>query len=477
MTIKRSHPHSSVDATTGSKLAAETSKRSYSKSDARYWLAPGRLRKNHGAADYSCRISFMGHRTQVCLYTQNHREAARKAAELYAKIVSEGWETGLADYRPIESLKSSASSTVGDLIEAASRLSSVRPQTLKVYAQAFRCLVAEIKGITSANKNDFGKGGTEAWRQEVDTVKLDSFTPADVVAWKNERIRSKGDDPLTKKSATTTANAIIRNARGLFGRKILPFLSQAVTLPDPLPLEGVPLEKSGSTRYISKIDPFAILKTAKEELSESRPEAFKVLVLALVCGLRRGEIDNLLWTAFDFGNSTLRIETSEYHQLKSDDSAGVIDLDSDTKSLFQRCRREKPDALFVISSPVDPTQVGTEKGPRYRCNAEFSILIKWLKEQGVNTQKPIHTLRKEIGSIIAAEHGIFAASRYLRHSDIQITAAVYADKKQIVTPKSFEGILGNGKSSSGDSKNQPSPSEPTEQASQIPFKFTVSVNI
>ena len=142
----------------------------------------------------------MDHRTQVCLYTPNHREAARKAAELYAKIVSDGWETGLADYRPIESLKGSASSTIGNLIEAASKLSSVRPQTLKVYAQAFRCLVAEITGITSANKNDFGKGGTEAWRQEVDAVKLDSFTPADVVVWKNKRIRSKGEDPLTKKA-------------------------------------------------------------------------------------------------------------------------------------------------------------------------------------------------------------------------------------------------------------------------------------
>jgi len=102
MTIKRSHPHSSVDATIASKLAAEISKRSYSKSHARYWLNPGRLFKNHGAADYSCRFSFKGRRVQVCLNTPNHRDAARKAAELYSKIVNEGWEVGLADYRPDE---------------------------------------------------------------------------------------------------------------------------------------------------------------------------------------------------------------------------------------------------------------------------------------------------------------------------------------------------------------------------------------
>ena len=61
--------------------------------------------------------------------------------------------------------------------------------------------------------------------------------------------------------------------------------------------------------------------------------------------------------------------------------------------------------------------------------------------QGVDTMKPLHTMRKEIGSIIASEHGIFEASRYLRHSDIRITSAIYADKKKTVTPKAFAGLL------------------------------------
>ncbi|MCH1503623.1 MAG: hypothetical protein L7V86_08575 [Verrucomicrobiales bacterium] len=36
--------------------------------------------------------------------------------------------------------------------------------------------------------------------------------------------------------------------------------------------------------------------------------------------------------------------------------------------------------------------------------------------------------------MIASQYGIFEASRYLRHSDIRITAAFYADKKQQVVP-------------------------------------------
>jgi integrase len=77
----------------------------------------------------------------------------------------------------------------------------------------------------------------------------------------------------------------------------------------------------------------------------------------------------------------------------------------------------------------------------YRCNAVFERVNAWLRAQGVDSPKPLHTLRKEIGSIIASEHGIFEASRYLRHSDIRITSAIYADKKKTVIPTAFAGLL------------------------------------
>jgi glutamate dehydrogenase/leucine dehydrogenase len=40
---------------------------------------------------------------------------------------------------------------------------------------------------------------------------------------------------------------------------------------------------------------------------------------------------------------------------------------------------------------------------------------------GVNTQKPLHALRKEYGSVINKAHGIHAASKALRHADINVT--------------------------------------------------------
>ncbi|MFT3991839.1 MAG: hypothetical protein QM680_10570 [Luteolibacter sp.] len=472
MAIKRSHPRSSLDATTGSELPAEISKRSYSKNDARYWLTPGRLFKNHGSADYSCRISFKGRRNHVCLNTPNHREAAKKAAELYGKIVNEGWEAGLADYRPDENPANSTCSTVGDLIEAALRISSARRQSLDTYVKAFRRIVSEIKDITEERKFDSIGGGTARWRERVDAVALDSITPVDILAWKNAKLRAAEADLLAKRRTTVTVNSTIRNAKALFGRKILPFLEQTLRLPEPLPFDGVTLEKSPSMRYVSKIDAFAILGRAKEEMADTDPEAFKVLILALVCGLRRSEIDNLLWRAFDFPNAALRVEASEFHELKSEDSAGEIDLNAETVALFQKYRTEHPTSIFVIESPNKPRNQTKSRG--YRCDSIFGRVLTWLRAQGVGGLKPLHTMRKEIGSIIASEHGIFEASRYLRHSDIRITSAIYADKKKVVTPKILDGLLGNGQVSAEKPENKTSIAESTGTSNGIPFKFTIS---
>jgi hypothetical protein len=49
------------------------------------------------------------------------------------------------------------------------------------------------------------------------------------------------------------------------------------------------------------------------------------------------------------------------------------------------------------------------------------------------TRKPLHTLRKEFGSQICDRHGIYAASRALRHADIKVTAGFYLDKRSIAT--------------------------------------------
>ena len=415
-----------------------------SKADARYWLQGKRL-VLHDSANYSIQLQHRGRRTWFPLGTPNKRTAAAKAAEIYSYVQAQGWDAALERFKPKTPTKIDEI-TVGMLIETASAVSSARRQTLDCYAKAFRLIVSEVRGISSDGKFDAYKGGMKKWRAKVDAIALDTITPTAILAWKNKRLRIAEADPLTKRRAIVTVNSLMRNAKSFFGKKLLPFIEKSITLPRPLPFEGVPLEKEPSLRYISKIDPFAVLSKAKEELAETEPEAFKVLILALVCGLRRAEIDNLLWRAFDFASSSMRVESSEFHELKSEDSAGKIDLDANTLALFRGYRAKKPKSVFVVESRLKHDS--RAKAGRYRCNPVFKTLLTWLRKNGVDAHKPLHTLRKEIGSIIASEHGIFEASRYLRHADIHITSAFYADKKKTITPKAFAGLLGDQNESS-----------------------------
>lgn len=69
----------------------------------------------------------------------------------------------------------------------------------------------------------------------------------------------------------------------------------------------------------------------------------------------------------------------------------------------------------------------------YRAEGTHQRLMTWLRAHSVTDARPLHTMRKEIGSIVATEHGLFAAQRYLRHSTPTITAAIYADVKKPIT--------------------------------------------
>jgi len=382
--------------------------------------------------NYGARIAYQRKRVFFNLETPNKDAAAAKAVQIFKFLNSHGWEETMLRYQPHRVTNPRRlPDTVGALIEAATELSTAREQTKGAYAKAFRRIVADIAGIDGAGRYDARKGGHERWKKRVDSVKLSRITPERITAWKNKYLEEAGDNALERRSRVTTLNGLLANGSALFSKKFRHFLADRVCLPDPLPFDGVRKEKGPSLRYRSKIDATEILQKAQEELAPSNPEAFKIILLAAVCGLRRSEIDLLLWDAFDFSRKELHIESSEYHQLKSEDSAGVIDFDDNLAAIFQgyfaRAKGE-----FVIEATGNPRR--KPGSGSYRCAPHWKTVLSWLKGQGVKAQKPVHELRKEIGSMIAAEHGIYEASRYLRHSDIRITAQYYLDKKNRITP-------------------------------------------
>lgn len=194
----------------------------------------------------------------------------------------------------------------------------------------------------------------------------------------------------------------------------------------------------GSQRYLSKIDAAALAKAAETELKIVEPAAFKIFVLALILGLRRNEIDKLRWDAFDFKKKVVRIASTDVFHAKTDSSIGEIPLADELVRLFLAYHKERK-SVYVVESDVDARKSTSYQ--HYRTNHHANKLIAWLREKGVTIQKPLHTLRKEMGRILTEKYGIYAASKRPRHTDLSVTVRHYADDQRLL-PTGLDGIPG-----------------------------------
>ena len=317
--------------------------KAWPKGDYRHWLP--RMEMRAGRGYFETRFCMSGKVRRLSFQTRSREDAARQAAAVWRDIERAGWDVAFGKVRPPVQPKAG---TVGALITAAHGLSVARAQSLDTYAKALRRIVAGVCRIDDAGKfKDAGR----SYREKVDAVRLDKITPAAVKQWRNDYLRAAGTDATARNRAVVTTNSLIRNAKALFGRKILPDLRTLLILPPVLPLDGVSLEKPPSMRYQSRLDARQILTAAREGLATDDPEAFKLLLLTLVCGLRRSEADLLTWAAFDFAGRKLILRDTEFHRLKSADSAGAVDLDPETAAIFQGYRAKSPGSIFVLDGP------------------------------------------------------------------------------------------------------------------------------
>jgi integrase len=254
---------------------------------------------------------------------------------------------------------------------------------------------------------------------------LHRLTPEAVNKWKVSAMAS--DSPIQQKHSSATVRSILLCSKAMFSKQIRKHLT--LQLPSPLPFDDVALPKVGNRRYRSEINPSLLLQQAQRELAEARPELYKALLLAIGAGLRRDEIDKLQWSQIKWDKSLIRIEVSEHAGTKSRESEADVHVDSGLLEIL-KSYLPKPGhkcSAFVIESPVQPRL--SAKNHHYRCNRTFKQLIEWLRSKGLKARNGIHALRKEFGSLICQQAGIFAASTALRHSSIALTRDVYVDNK------------------------------------------------
>jgi len=421
----------------------------HAKSDVRYWEgkifheAYTRDGDRVQMQDWSVRIQHGGRRETFALGTPNKAAASAMAKEIFFALKGGNWEEALQRFKPSSAAPVKAVATVGNLLRDVQGMVGLRPKTLNDYAKALRKIVADIFEIDGGRgKFNPHTGGWQKWVAQVDAVKLADITPEKVQRWKLGFLKQAGDDPVKQRRAKISVNSLIRQAKSLFSKKATLFLT--IQLPTPLPFDGVAFEPRQTMRYHSTIDVPTLIKKAEEELANGvgeQQEQYKVFLLGLCAGLRRNEIDKLEWSAFDFQNHFIRIQNTEFLHLKTEESCGEVEIDAEVAAIFSSMR-DTTTGRFVVAS--DRVPILNAKYSTYRCMKIFEGLTDWLRKQGVTAQKPLHELRKEFGATLTNAHGIYAASRALRHSDIAITTQHYADKTRRATT-GFGKMLGSSK--------------------------------
>jgi len=374
------------------------------------------------------RIYHQGRGHAFSLHTLNETVAATQARDIYLGLVREGWEAVLRRFRSAPE-QAAQNPMVGQFLAEVSAKAGLRPRTFRNYSNCFRTIVAEVFKIRAeGSKFDYRGEGNARWRARIDAVKLSRITPARVQAWKVARLKAAGESPAVQRSAKRTINSYIRCSRALFSRKVLKFVNLA--LPSPLPFEGVEMEQAGSMRYQSSMVVADLVAAANRELKDEHPEAYKIFVLGLFAGLRRNEIDGLEWSALGWSDNVIRVKNTDVLHLKSDESEAVVAVDAEVMDGLKALHKLSQ-SNFVVTSERPPRP--SSELAYYRCEQHFTYLNQWLRGKGIAANKPIHELRKELGAMVASKHGIYAASRVLRHSDIGTTARHYADQKHRIS--------------------------------------------
>lgn len=393
------------------------------KTDIRYWqksifLPPG-------CATWAARVQFKGRRETFGLATPNKAAAAAKARDIFTALVGGGWVAALERFKP--DMQRPNLANVGALIAELREHWSGKARTFEDYARAFRCIVAGVFRIEGGDeKHDYRAGGRASWVEGIDTVKLDTITPALINKWRIGYVKRAGTDPVKQKHARISCNSIIRQARSLFSKELLAHLRLA--LPPVMPFAGVAFYPRESMRYKSAVD---IEELIGQAVSELPVEQLKCFLLSAMAGLRKSEADMLPWTAFKWNEGCIRIENTAHFEAKTATSCGDIPVDPEMLALFRGWHAQPERGEFVIESAGQP---GIGKGYQsYRCEKTFKALLAWLRAHGVSAAKPLHELRKEFGSLLCQRHGIYIASRMLRHADVAITAAHYTDTKERCT--------------------------------------------
>ncbi len=288
--------------------------------------------------------------------------------------------------------------------------------------------VYEIDG--GNGKFDYVNGGRDAWVAKLDSILLADVTPEKINKWKIAFVKETGTNPVKlRKGADLIPTSIMRQAKSLFSPELL--VNMGTNKPEKSPFDGVKFCPRESMRYRSTVDirAWSIGDTLRE-LPQKHMKRYFCWQHGLVSGAMRST--SCRGPRSDGIKALCGCETkTEHFTPKTSESSDDVPLDKELLAMF-RGWRAKATGAFVIEASGEPL-TGTSY-THYRARRRFQCLDRVAERQRrVSAQTTSRTPEGVWITGICAKHGIHAASRLLRHADISLTAAHYADRMRRVT--------------------------------------------
>jgi integrase len=418
-----------------------------SKTTAKFWegrLFKGTYKDKNGKIvelpDWSVTLCHANKVRHITLKTPVKALATKKALDAYTLLRSQGWDALWEVYRvrkpKKEEVKSNAAgntatiSTLGEYITLVEEKCSIGSRTIQTYKNGIRQMIAEMFGITGGKeKYDYVNGGTQKYNEKIDAIKLMEITEQGIEEWKNSSLKRRIKEGADKGAAITSVNSNLAKAKSLFSKARLKEFGLHKTISSPF-AEVKKLPEMAKC-YFSKFDVKELMEAAKMEIRPVDRNQYLLFILGLGVGMRRDEIDKLLWEHVDLERKAIIIFNRKHHSAEMKGSVDEMPLpDFIAKELTEL--KETSKTKFVLESDIAPR--ANAKHSYYRCKKEGKSLCRWLRGKGVDCQKPIHTLRKEFGSQVCKDHGPYAASKALRYAPYSMTERHYVDKRGKLLP-------------------------------------------
>lgn len=362
--------------------------------------------------EYCIRLQYNGERHRFNTHQTNKEQAIGVAIRFYNKLQSCGsWDEAVEYIFPRKEKKSSA--TVGGFIEFILQYSTKKEGTLQIYFKKFRTLVSEIFGVGKDQRASYAnRAAYKAWLAKVNAIRLADLSSDKVQIWKKKRLLECNNDPKKEACMRNTINTILRNSKSLFSQSIRNIIP--LKLPENTPFDNIEFERTDIMPYSSKIHALkAFLDNAHNKLWEDytpndvamgmvrvKSEAYKVILLSLLAGLRRGEMDTLTWNQIDFVANVIRIRTTAHTATKTFGSERDVHMNEFLVKQLSKMRNQVITTEFVINNDVMPNIKLTTQH-HYRCRRIFLHLSGYEKMASMTPNRSMPYVRNMVPRYIS----------------------------------------------------------------------------